>query len=67
MTDDAIRREGLAALRERLGKTGLVRFLQQFAIGDGDYATERHEWVDQTTLDDIRSAAGQNGADQSAL
>jgi hypothetical protein len=33
MTDEAIRREGLDALRDRLGKTGMIRFLQQFATG----------------------------------
>lgn len=33
MTDEAIRREGLDALRKRLGKTGLARFLQQFETG----------------------------------
>jgi hypothetical protein len=58
MTDEAIRREGLDALRQRLGNTGMVRFLQQFEPGRGDYATERHEWVDQTSLDDLRRAAG---------
>jgi hypothetical protein len=63
-TLEEIRHEGLAALRERLGRVGMVRFLQQFETGRGDYATERHEWVDQTTLDDIRRAAGQNGSDQ---
>jgi hypothetical protein len=58
MTDEVIRREGLDALRKRLGKTGMVRFLQQLESGHGDSATERHEWVDQTSLDDIRRAAG---------
>ena len=57
-TLDQIRREGLEALRERLGRAGMIRFLQQFETGHGDYARERHEWVDRTTLDDIRKAAG---------
>jgi hypothetical protein len=51
---DKIRREGLEALKERLGKAGMVRFMQQFETGEGDYATERHEWVDQTSLDEIK-------------
>ena len=53
-----IRRKGLAALRRELGRAGMIRFLQQFETGSGDYARERHAWVDQTSLDDIRSAAG---------
>jgi hypothetical protein len=57
-TPEEIRREGLKALRDRLGRAGMIQFLQQFDIGSGDYARERHEWVDQTTLDDIRKAAG---------
>jgi len=51
---DQIRREGLEALRERLGKAGMIRFMQQFETGKGDYAKERHEWVDATSLDEIK-------------
>jgi hypothetical protein len=54
MTPDEIYREGLQALRDRLGVAGMVRFLQQFEMGQGDYARERHEWVDGLSLDDIR-------------
>lgn len=53
-TLDEIRREGLEALRERLGRAGMIRFLSQFSNGSGDYAKERHEWVDATSFDDIR-------------
>ena len=58
MTPEQIRRAGLQALRERLGRAGMIRFLQQFDAGRGDYARERHEWVDQTTLDDLKALAG---------
>jgi hypothetical protein len=53
-----IRRRGLEALRRELGGAGMIRFLQQFDTGTGDYARERHAWVDQTSLADIRAAAG---------
>ena len=56
-TLDEIRREGLEALLERLGRVGMVRFMQQFETGNGNYASERHEWVDRTTLDDLKRAA----------
>jgi hypothetical protein len=52
-TLEQIRREGLEALRERLGRVGMIRFLQQFETGSGDYAKERHAWVDSMTLDDL--------------
>jgi hypothetical protein len=55
-TLDEIRQRGLEALRRELGPAGMVRFLQQFETGRGDYARERHEWVDRTSLDDIRAA-----------
>jgi hypothetical protein len=59
-TLDEIRREGMAALEERLGRADMIRFLQQFETGSGDYARQRHDWVDRTTLQDIeRMAAGE--------
>ena len=60
-TLEQIRQEGLAALRERLGRAGMVRFLQQFETGSGDYAVERHTWVNTTSLDEIRTLAARAG------
>lgn len=54
-TPEDIRREGLLALEERLGRAGMLRFLQQFDRGRGDYAKERHAWVDSLTMDDVKS------------
>jgi hypothetical protein len=56
-TLDEIRRQGLAALRSKLGRAGMIRFLQQFETGHGDYAKERHAWVGRTSIDDLRKAA----------
>lgn len=56
-TLDDIRAEGLAALRERLGRAGLIRFLQQFELGEGDYTKQRREWVEKTSLDELRQKA----------
>jgi hypothetical protein len=58
LTLEEIRRRGLLALRQELGRAGMIRFLQQFETGSGDYAQERHAWVDQTSLDDLRAFAG---------
>ena len=52
-----IQREGLQSPRQRLGRADMIRFLQQFETGQGDYARQRHQWVDQTTLDDIERQA----------
>jgi hypothetical protein len=52
-TLEQIRQAGLDALRERLGVVGMIRFLQLFDNGTGDYAKERHKWVDETSLEDL--------------
>lgn len=52
-----IRTEGPAALHAHLGKAGMIRFLQQFDTGHGDYTEERREWVEKTTLDELERAA----------
>jgi hypothetical protein len=55
LTLEQIRQQGLEALRKRLGRAGMVRFLQQFETGHGNYALDRHAWVDETTLAELRS------------
>ena len=52
-TLDEIRRKGLLALRKELGRSGMIRFLKQFELGSGDYAKERHAWVDATSLEEL--------------
>jgi len=56
-TPEQIRTMGLAVLRRELGAAGMVRFLQQFDGGSGDWANERDAWAKRTTLEDIRKAA----------
>ncbi len=56
-TLEQIRNEGLDALRRRLGQAGMIRFLQQFESGTGDYAQERRKWADATTLSELRKWA----------
>ena len=56
-TLEQIRREGLEALRDRLGRAGMIRFLGQFENGAGDCAKDRRDWVDGTSLAEIREAS----------
>ena len=53
MTLEQVRLTGLQALSRDLGPVGLVRFLQQFEMGYGDYTTERHGWLSDRTVRDI--------------
>ena len=41
MTLEQIRQNGIEALYRQLGPIGLVRFLQQFETGHGDYSSSR--------------------------
>jgi hypothetical protein len=54
LTPPELRRAGLEALHEKLGLVGMIRFLQQFETGKGDYTAERHAWLDGQTIEDIR-------------
>ena len=51
-TLEQIRLIGLEALSRELGPVGMVRFLQQFETGHGDYSTDRHQWLDQLTVEE---------------
>jgi len=53
MTLEEIREAGLKALLRELGPVGMVRFLQQFETGKGDYSVERHEWLGKFDVDTI--------------
>jgi hypothetical protein len=50
-----IRQQGYKALINALGVTGTLKFLQQLEVGYGDYTKERHQWLDQLTIDDFRN------------
>jgi hypothetical protein len=52
-TLEQIRLRGLKALSKELGPVGLVRFLQQFETGEGDYTVDRHAWLDAVALDEL--------------
>ncbi|MCL2382173.1 MAG: hypothetical protein FWC64_11415 [Treponema sp.] len=43
-----IRKIGLQALKEALGPVGLVRFIQQYESGYGDYTEEKYQKPDAT-------------------
>jgi len=43
-----IRKIGLQALQDALGPVGMVRFIQQYDNGYGDYTKEKYERPDLT-------------------
>ena len=48
-----IRQAGLEVLNRELGPVSMIRFLQQYEKGYGDYSKERHEWLDKISVEDI--------------
>ena len=53
MSLNQIREIGLEALTKALGPVGMVRFLQQFERGTGDYTKNREKWLKGITLQSI--------------
>lgn len=53
MSPNQIRSVGIATLTKTLGPLGMIRFLQQFDRGAGDYTKERVQWLGQFNLEDI--------------
>ena len=60
LTDEQIRIRGLEALHRELGPAGVIRFLRQFELGCGDYSTERHQWLDEQSLESLVDELKQN-------
>jgi len=55
MSPAVLRKVGLEALAKKLGALGMVRFLQQFESGRGDYTKERTQWLKDADIKEIIS------------
>ncbi len=53
VTGPEIQREGLAALRERLGIRGLAHFLQDMGMASGNYTEDRYKFYADASIEDI--------------
>jgi hypothetical protein len=53
MTPIELYRKGFQALVDTLGYVEAVRFIHLFDKGSGDYTQERHQWLDELTMDEI--------------
>ena len=53
MSLEEIRITGMEALARELGIVGMIRFLQQFETGHGDYSKDRHQWLDNQDMDSV--------------
>jgi hypothetical protein len=53
MSPTTIRKLGLEVLAKALGPVGMVRFLQQFDTGVGDYTKQRAKWLKDLDIEMI--------------
>jgi hypothetical protein len=54
-TLEDLRQAGLEVLARELGPVGMVRFLQQFETGKGDYGTDRMRWLGKPRIRTLAS------------
>jgi acyl-CoA thioesterase FadM len=50
-----LRKQGYKALTDALGIVGMIRFLQQFDVGEGDYTRDRAQWMYLLTMHDFQA------------
>ena len=51
---EKIRRDGLKALKDKLGVEGMIKFIQMYSDGKGDYTEERREILKNLDKEDLR-------------
>ena len=56
-----IRTEGLRALKDKLGTVGMIKFIQMYSDGKGDYTKEREELLKDVTMEDFLNYAAEHG------
>ena len=57
---ERIRREGLKALKDKLGVEGMIKFIQMYSDGTGDYTKEKYESDEELTIEDFEKFLAEN-------
>ena len=57
---EKIRRDGLKALKDKLGVEGMIKFIQMYSDGKGDYTKEKYENKDEFSIDDFEKYMTEN-------
>lgn len=55
LTQEKIRRDGLKALKEKLGVEGMIKFIQMYSDGKGDYTEERRKVLKDLNKEDLQN------------
>ena len=57
---EKIRRERLKALKEKLGVEGMIKFIQMYSDGTGDYTKEKYENQKELTIENFEKYIAEN-------
>lgn len=57
---EKIRKEGLKALKDKLGVEGMIKFIQMYSEGKGDYTKEKYENDEEPTFEDFEKYISEN-------
>jgi len=58
---EVIRHKALKAVKEAVGPVGLIKFIQMYSKGEGDYTEERAEKIDKLTREDFHAFLKERG------
>jgi hypothetical protein len=53
MTLAELNRQAFKTLMDSFGYINAIRFFKQFDMGSGDYAHERHQWLEDLSMEEI--------------
>ncbi len=60
-TDRQLRLLAFQAIRKELGAAGLIRFIQYYEQGSGNYTHDRQQWQQCYTVDSLTQAMREKG------
>lgn len=52
---EKIRRDGLKALKDKLGVEGMIKFIQMYSDGKGDYTEERRKNLKNLNKEELQN------------
>ena len=58
---EVIRQKSLKAIKEAVGPVGLIKFIQMYSNGEGDYTYERREKIQKLKREDFHAFLKERG------
>ncbi len=53
LTPVELQRAAYKAIAHELGTAGLIRFIQEHSLGEGDYTRDRHKWLPKRSVSQL--------------